>query len=221
VIPIARSASLPETSSSLADSLDAGCRSLGIDVSADQQALLLEYLALLAKWNKAYNLTAVRETVEMVPRHLLDSLSVLDFLPTGRILDVGTGAGLPGIPLAILRPQQPFHLLDSNGKKTRFLFQVKTALGLDNMEVHQARAESFSTEQPFQAITSRAFTSLHEMFDRCQHLLAAGGRCLAMKGIYPAEEVAALKEFQLSCDVHALNVPGVSESRHLVVLTKQ
>lgn len=213
-----RSASLPEVDKALADRLAAGCDALGVDLTAQQQGQLLDYLALLHKWNRTYNLTAVRDPQDMVARHLLDSLSIVAYLPGGNCLDVGTGPGLPGIPLAIVRPQQAFHLLDSNGKKTRFLFQVKTALALDNIVIHQARVETFKPEQRFQAITSRAFATLDDMFRQARHLLAEDGCCLAMKGVLPEQEVAAVEAQGVRCEVHRLAVPGVDEERHLVIL---
>mgnify|MGYP003465637829 FL=1 len=132
---------------------------------------------------------------------------------------MGTGAGLPGVPLALLFPEQEFHLLDSNGKKTRFLFQVKTALCLDNMVVHQARVEAFRVAEPFGAILSRAFASLQDMVHGCRHLLAPGGRILAMKGSYPAQELAAVRQLGAEVVVHPLAVPGLDEQRHLVEIS--
>ena len=183
------------------------------------QASLLGYLALLSKWNRAYNLTAVRDPGEMVTRHLLDSLAIAPYLTGRRLIDVGTGGGLPGVPMAILFPDREFHLLDSNGKKTRFLFQVKTALGLDNMTVHQARVESFHSEAPFDAVLSRAFASLEDMVSGCRHLLGEGGHFLAMKGAYPREELDAVAGECRVEAVHPLLVPGLGEQRHLVDLT--
>ena len=179
----------------------------------------MEYLELLLKWNQAYNLTAVRDPLDMVTRHLLDSLAVACHLSGQRCIDVGTGAGLPGVPLAILFPQREFHLLDSNGKKTRFLFQVKTALCLDNMTVHHARVESFKPPVPFDAVLSRAFASLQDMVAGCRHLLAPQGCFLAMKGAYPAAELETIAG---QCEVQAvylLDVPGLDEQRHLVAMT--
>ncbi len=195
-----------------------GCDVLGLSVSAPQQELLLDYLALLVKWNRAYNLTAVRDPAQMVTRHLLDSLAVAGCLPASRVIDVGTGAGLPGVPLAVVFPDREFHLLDSNGKKARFLFQVKTALGLDNMTVHHARVESFHPEKAFDAVLSRAFASLEDMVAACRHLLSAKGRFLAMKGAYPDAELAAVDALCVVEAVHRLEVPGLHEQRHLVVL---
>lgn len=220
------SASLPdrlsEQDSPLLDQLLAGCEVLGLAPSARQAQQLMEYLALLEKWNHAYNLTAVRDPETMVTRHLLDSLAILPFLPDGPCIDVGTGAGLPGVPLAIMRPDTAFTLLDSNGKKTRFLFQVKTALALDNMAVRQARVEAFQAEQGFNAVTSRAFATLSDMFAGCRHLLAERGQCFAMKGANPGAELDALlgtvQADTITAEIHPLVVPGLDEARHLVTL---
>ena len=173
-----------------------------------QQFLLLDYLDLLLRWNRSYNLTAVRDPLQGVTRHLLDSLSIAPFLVGERFIDVGTGAGLPGVPLAVLYPQREFHLLDSNGKKTRFLFQVKTALGLDNMAVHQARVESFHCEPAFDTMLSRAFASLEDMVFGCRHLLADDGHFLAMKGVYPGAELAAIERCCVVEEVYELAGPG-------------
>jgi 16S rRNA (guanine527-N7)-methyltransferase len=185
-----------------------------------QEELLLAYLELLLKWNSAYNLTAVRDPQQMVTRHLLDSLAIAPHLRGRNVIDVGTGAGLPGIPMAILFPERRFALLDSNGKKTRFLFQVKTALRLDNMLVHHARVESYQPPEPYDAVLSRAFASLVDMVACCRHLLAPTGYFLAMKGAYPAEELAALDPAYTVAAVHALTVPGLGEQRHLVELRR-
>ncbi len=196
--------------------LQLGCDALQLAVDARQQERLLEYIALLSRWNQTYNLTAVRDEAQMVSRHLLDSLAIAPFLTGQRLLDVGTGAGLPGVPLALLFPEREFHLLDSNGKKTRFLFQVKTALSLDNIIVHQARVESFRGVEPFETVLSRAFASLQDMVHGCRHLLAPGGRILAMKGAYPTQELAAMGQASADIVVHPLVVPDLGEQRHLV-----
>ena len=196
--------------------LQQGCDDLQLSLGSDQQARLIDYVALLSKWNTAYNLTAVREEADMVTRHLLDSLAIAPFLAGQRVLDVGTGAGLPGVPMAILFPQREFHLLDSNGKKTRFLFQVKTALRLDNLVVHHARVQTFRVVEPFDAVLSRAFASLQDMMHGCRHLLAPEGRLLAMKGAYPAQELDAIGQEGAQVVVHPLVVPGLGEHRHLV-----
>ena len=203
---------------SLENRLQRGCDALGLQCDAGQRQQLLAYLQLLHKWNAAYNLTAVRDPAQMVTRHLLDSLAVAPYLPAGNAIDVGTGAGLPGVPLAILFPQRQFALLDSNGKKTRFLFQVKTALSLDNMQVHHQRVESFQPSGYYDVVLSRAYASLRDMVSSCRHLLAPGGRFLAMKGSLDPGE---LDQVAASCEVlavHALAVPGLDEQRHLLEL---
>jgi 16S rRNA (guanine527-N7)-methyltransferase len=202
--------------SQLESRLRAGCEPLGLQPDAEQTGQLLAYLQLLLKWNSAYNLTAVRDPQQIVTRHLLDSLALFPYLGTGSAIDVGTGAGLPGVPLAIVMPGQDFDLLDSNGKKTRFLFQVKTALRLDNMRIHHLRVESFQPKEPFDAVLSRAFASLGDMVASCRHLLAPGGRFLAMKGAIAATELDSVEP---DCDILAvrpLTVPGLEEQRHLV-----
>lgn len=214
-------ASLPDTGIAQMRQLEAGCRALGLVLSERQTALLGEYLTLLARWNKTYNLTAVRDAGEMVTRHILDSLSVANSIEGNRVLDVGTGAGLPGVPLAIVFPERSFHLLDSNGKKTRFLFQVKTALGLDNIAIHQARVESFAMTDGFDTVVSRAFASVSDMLHSCRHLLAPEGVLLAMKGVYPEQELDAVSLPDLAIAVRPLVVPGLNEQRHLVEIRPQ
>jgi 16S rRNA (guanine527-N7)-methyltransferase len=196
--------------------LQRGCEALELDCPPQRQQQLLDYMQLLLKWNRAYNLTAVREPGQVVTRHLLDSLAVGPLLGAGRSIDVGSGAGLPGIPLAIMYPQREFDLLDSNGKKTRFLFQVKTTLSLDNMRIHHHRVESFRPAGLYDIVLSRAFASLQDMIETCRHLLAPGGRFMAMKG---ALEPAELKYAESCGDivaVHAVKVPGLDEQRHLL-----
>jgi 16S rRNA (guanine527-N7)-methyltransferase len=216
VPPQTVNASSPELDASLSAQLQRGCDTLELDIADEKRALLMEYLDLLCKWNKTYNLTAVRDASQMVTRHLLDSLAIAPHLRGQRCIDVGTGAGLPGVPMAILFPDTQFHLLDSNGKKTRFLFQVKTALRLDNMVIHQARVESFQDERLFDAVLSRAFASLQDMMQACRHLLAKEGRFLAMKGAYPTEELAQLRSDCAITGVYPLAVPDLGEQRHLV-----
>ena len=205
-----------------ADELAQGARELGVELSAAQQQLLLGYLALLIKWNKAYNLTAVRNPDEMVSRHLLDSLSVVPFVAKlgDNWLDVGSGGGMPGVPLAIMFPERNFTLLDSNGKKTRFLTQVKLELKLDNLEVIHSRVEEYRPEQPFAGISSRAFSSLQDFSDWTRHLGNGDTHWLAMKGVQPDDELQALPaDFRLqSCDV--LRVPGCQGQRHLLILRR-
>ncbi|MGE8399043.1 MAG: 16S rRNA (guanine(527)-N(7))-methyltransferase RsmG, partial [Burkholderiales bacterium] len=165
-----------------AEELSTGARQLGIELSAQQHEMLLGYLALLIKWNKAYNLTAVRDPDEMVSRHLLDSLSVMSFIHSERDnwLDVGSGGGMPGIPLAILHPHKQVTVLDSNGKKTRFLTQVKMELKLDNLQVIHSRVEAFKPAQPFSGIISRAFSSMENFTNWTRHLGDTGTQWLAM-----------------------------------------
>ncbi|WP_372860815.1 16S rRNA (guanine(527)-N(7))-methyltransferase RsmG [Spongiibacter sp.] len=198
--------------------LQRGAAQLGLSLSDAHLDARMNYLALLIKWNRAYNLTAVRDPGQMVARHLLDSLSVAPLLTGQRILDVGTGPGLPGIPLAILYPERQFELLDSNGKKTRFLIEAKLQLGLSNVKVHCCRVESLRDEQGFDAITSRAFASLADMVSGCEHLLTPAGRLFAMKGQYPEQELSQLPKHFIVEACHNLSVPGVDEARHLLVI---
>lgn len=204
------------------DELKQGATLLGVDLSDAQQEQLIAYLALLNKWNKAYNLTAVRDPAEMVSRHLLDSLSVAPHVEQSgsRWLDVGSGGGMPGIPLAILFPERRFTLLDSNGKKTRFLTQVKLELKLDNVDVVHSRVEQFEPEQAFTGITSRAFSSLADFANWTRHLGNSDTYWLAMKGVQPDDELQALPaDFQLArCLV--LKVPGCQGQRHLLILRR-
>jgi len=190
-----------------------------LSLPADLSAPLLAYLTLLAKWNKAYNLTSVRELSQMVTRHLLDSLSVTPFLYGERILDVGTGPGLPGIPLALANPGLDFTLLDSLGKKTRFIQQVINTLELANVTVIQSRVEDFQPAQGFSTVISRAFSSLQDMVSHSRHCLVRGGRLLAMKGQYPQTELNQLGDEVEILSIQRLEVPGLSAERHLVIMT--
>lgn len=199
--------------------LKTGLKKLNIELSEDKIDKLLAYHALLVKWNKAYNLTAVRDPEEMIRRHLLDSLSILPHIEGETILDVGTGPGLPGIPMSICFPEKNFTLLDSNGKKTRFLVQAKIELGLDNMTPVQARIESFEHDD-FDAITSRAFATLKDMVDGSIHLLKDDGFFFAMKGLYPTDEIGQLDNQTTVLDCFALHVPGEEAERHLVKIKK-
>jgi len=198
--------------------LENGAKALDLELTGQQLAAMIEYLELLLKWNKVYNLTAVKDRNEMVVRHLLDSLAIAPWCSGRRFIDVGTGAGLPGVPLAILQPEKEFHLLDSNSKKTRFLFQVKIALGLKNMAVHRARVETFKPPEPYDAVLSRAFASLPDMVAACRHLLSETGQLLAMKGNLSKAELASVDGFCRTA-VHKLTVPGLDEQRHLVILS--
>ena len=199
--------------------LDRGLAEMQLPVSRGQQDQLLGYLGLLARWNRSYNLTAVRDPDVMVRRQLLDSLSILPWLDRGPVLDVGTGAGLPGVPLSIVRSELNFSLLDSNGKKTRFVSQVAAELGLANVEVIRRRAEQLERPQHYACITSRAFATLADMVEKTAHLLAPDGCWLAMKGTQPNKEQAELPP-GLAVKTVALQVPGEVGQRHLVILRR-
>lgn len=200
----------------LQEKLAEGLLQQGISLEAKKQQKLLEYLALLERWNKVHNLTAVRDPSDMVTLHLLDSLSVLTHIEHGRLLDVGSGAGLPGIPLAIARPDLDVTVMDSNHKKASFLRQAKATLGLDNLTVHCGRVEEFKPAAPFDMIISRAFSEIAEFLRLTRHLLASNGVWLAMKGVYPDEELAGLSGVE--SEVLPLQVAGLEAQRHLVIL---
>jgi 16S rRNA (guanine527-N7)-methyltransferase len=180
----------------------------------------LAYLGMLEHWNKAYNLTAVRDPMEMIKLHLLDSLAISSLLYGDRFIDVGTGAGLPGIPLAILNPDKHFTLLDSNGKKTRFLFQVKIELGLANIKEVNERVEKYSPAHKYQAVLSRAFSSLTDMVINCQHLLADNGWFLAMKGRLEQSELSAIPKGYKVVGEYPIEVPEVDGQRHLIKIKR-
>ncbi|MDX9874585.1 MAG: 16S rRNA (guanine(527)-N(7))-methyltransferase RsmG [Spongiibacteraceae bacterium] len=200
--------------------LDAGLAALQLDLPASARERLLVYVGLLHKWNRAYNLTAVRVPAEMVSRHLLDSLAVLPHLRGSRFADVGTGAGLPGIPLAIARPDAQFDLFDSNGKKVRFLIQAIAGLGLTNVTARQVRIEQVRPAVGYDGVLSRAFASLQDMVGCTAQLLAPEGRFFAMKGLWPADELAALPDGYTVEAGHRLQVPGEIAERHLVILQR-
>ncbi|WP_409524330.1 16S rRNA (guanine(527)-N(7))-methyltransferase RsmG [Nitrincola sp. MINF-07-Sa-05] len=197
--------------------LSSRLKGLGLDLSSQQQEQLLNYLALLVKWNKAFNLTAIRDPEQMIDRHLVDSLSIMPHVPAGRLLDVGSGAGLPGIPLAICRPDLQVTTLDSNGKKTRFQLQAKAELKLENLNVINSRVEQYQVD-PFDSIVSRAFASLRDMLEWTGHLCAESGVFLAMKGLYPEQELNDLPAGYVLKDSHRLDVPGTEGERHLLIL---
>ncbi|RXZ43661.1 16S rRNA (guanine(527)-N(7))-methyltransferase RsmG [Crenobacter cavernae] len=195
----------------------AGVAALGLTLSDAQLEQLGAYLNLLAKWNQTYNLTAVREQDRMVSYHLLDSLSLVPHLGGGtRLLDVGSGGGMPGIPAAIARPDLKVVLLDSNHKKTTFLRQAVIELKLTNVEVVTERVEAYQPEQKFDRLTSRAFAELSEFVKLTPHLLAENGQYVAMKGVYPYEEIAQLPASVRVAEVLPLAVPGLDAERHLV-----
>jgi len=197
--------------------LQEGLAALGIELPAAAQEKLLAYCRLLDKWNRTYSLTALRDPSRAVSHHLLDSLAVLPHVPQGRLLDVGSGGGMPGIPLAIARPDLAVTLIDSNSKKTAFLQQAAIELDLANISVHCGRVEQYHPSIGFTAITSRAFSELSLFVECSRHLLAEGGVWLALKGVYPHDEIAALAEDVGIAAVHRLQVVGVEGERHLVV----
>lgn len=178
-------------------------------------ASLADYLFLLNKWNSTYNLTAIRDVEAMVGKHILDSLAILPWLKGNRIIDVGTGAGLPGIPLALAQPEINFVLLDSNGKKTRFLNEVKRQLNLKNLEIIQNRVENYHPAQGFDTVLSRAFSSLGQMIQWTHHLIADEGIWLAMKGRFPDVELNDIKQ---NCTVKSYSVAGVDGERCCVII---
>ena len=202
--------------SELAEKLAAGIAEMGLQVSPERQQSLLDYLDLLAKWNKVYNLTAVRDPLEMVTLHLLDSLSVLSYIDGKSLLDVGSGGGLPGIVLAICLPDLQVTTIDTVQKKAIFMRQVKGELGLGNLQVVNARVEEYEAE-PFELIISRAFSDLDLFMALSQHLLAEGGRWLAMKGVSPQQDLEALK---VKSKVYPLSVAGLDAERHLAIIEK-
>jgi 16S rRNA (guanine527-N7)-methyltransferase len=193
---------------------------IGISLSEAQNDLLLDYLELLIKWNKAYNLTAIRDPKEMLVKHLIDSLSIAPYITGNVLADIGTGPGLPGIPMAILFPEKQFLLCDSNGKKTRFLTQSKITLALKNIEVVHGRVEQIPEDRKFEQIMSRAFTALDNMVDLCKHLLTGYGEFLAMKGLYPEEEIKSLPSDYSVKNSIKLCVPACEEDRHLIIIGK-
>jgi 16S rRNA (guanine527-N7)-methyltransferase len=200
----------------LRERLDAGLAALGLAAVGAQRDGLIAYLRLLARWNRAYNLTAVRDPLEMVGRHLLDSLTVSAFLFGDSVLDLGTGPGLPGIPLALVHPQRHFWLLDGNGKKARFVRQAVMELGLTNCEVVQARMESYRPGRKFATIVARAVASLSELQTFGEPLLDRPGRMLLMKGREPEAELSDLTPTAADLRIHRLAVPFVVGERHLI-----
>lgn len=205
--------------------LHAGVVELGLSLDPAAEQLLLDYLALLAKWNRTYNLTGIRDENAMLSQHLLDSLAVLPYLDGNSeqvrtLADVGSGGGLPGIPLAIARPQLKVALIESSQKKTSFLQQARIELGLENVSVHCVRAEDFKPPVLFDIAITRAFASLAEFVRHSAHLLAVGGRLLAMKGHYPEQEIAELAPAWRVRQSISLAVPELDAQRNLIVIEK-
>lgn len=199
--------------------LQQGSKQLGLSLSDESLELLLRYQDALVLWNKAYNLTAIREPKEMLVKHLLDSLSILQHLPSGRLLDVGTGGGMPGMIIALCQPERECVLLDSNGKKIRFLVQFIADLKLKNVKAVQTRVEDEAMIQQlgqFDVITSRAFASLTDFVNAAQPYMHPESYIAAMKGVIPHDEIEQLQHFQ--CDILPLDVPDLDEQRHLILL---
>ncbi|ELN6532139.1 16S rRNA (guanine(527)-N(7))-methyltransferase RsmG [Salmonella enterica] len=190
----------------------------GISLTDHQKTLLVAYVDMLHKWNKAYNLTSVRDPNEMLVRHILDSIVVAPYLQGQRFIDVGTGPGLPGIPLAIVLPDAHFTLLDSLGKRVRFLRQVQHELKLENITPVQSRVEAYPSEPPFDGVISRAFASLNDMVSWCHHLPGEKERFYALKGQLPGDEIASLPDNFSVESVEKLRVPQLEGERHLVII---
>ncbi len=207
----------------LADDLARGVAALGVAADGAQQAQLLAYVALLAKWNRTYNLTAIREPERMVTHHLLDALAVLPHLPQRaslRVLDVGSGGGVPGIPLAIARPDWRVALVDTSHKKVAFLVQAGIELALPNVEAHATRVEDYVPAAPFDVVISRAFSDLATFATSSARHLAPGGVLVAMKGVHPDEELSELPAEFVVTGKPSLAVPGLDAARHLVVMRR-
>lgn len=199
-----------------AEELELGLVQLGLNIHPEQQQKLLEYIRLLNKWNKIYNLTAISELQQMVSHHLLDSLAILPYLWAGRWLDVGCGAGLPGMVMAIVRPDWQISLVDSNSKKTSFVQQAVVELGLKNVSIHCARIETFQAAEKFDGIVSRAFAELGDFLQVTHHLLGPNGRWAALKG-RPEKELEVIPKIYVVEQVIMLKVPGLDAARSLVI----
>ena len=207
--------------SALRNMLINGVQELHLHLSDAQIDKMIAYLSLLSKWNSVYNLTAIRDPKEMVKQHLLDSLSAAPaFKDAKNVLDVGAGGGLPGMMLAIAYPDTRISMIDTVNKKTAFLTQAKTELGLSNVTVYTGRVESLQVKEQFDVITSRAFSELCNFINWSGHLLADGGQFIAMKGVAPSEEIERLPEGWTVTGVQALTVPGLQAERHLVFVKK-
>ncbi|MHB8254549.1 MAG: 16S rRNA (guanine(527)-N(7))-methyltransferase RsmG [Acidiferrobacter sp.] len=203
-----------------AQRLEAGARDLGLFLSRATGERLLSYLEIMRRWNRVFNLTAIRDPEDMVTRHILDSLAVLPYLPPGALLDVGSGAGLPGVPLALIEPARAVTLLDRSHKRIDFLTEAAAQLTLPNVALVCQRVEDYRPAPLFDVVIARAFASLNDIVTATDHLLAKNGVLVAMKGALPTEELAAIAPPFVVRDVHALHVPGLSAKRHLVVLAR-
>ena len=201
--------------------LEDGILELGLEERLGGDNLLMEFVTELMNWNRVYNLTSVRKPTDIITRHILDSLTILDYLHGDRILDIGTGAGLPGIPLAIACPEREFVLLDSSSKKLRFVQQTLGVLKLDNVTLKNIRVDEYRTDNPFDTVVCRAFSDLPDFHRFASPLCNTGGRMLAMKGVYPMTEVESLEDKSVISDVISLKVPGLDAERHLVIMNPQ
>ena len=200
--------------------LERGLAELSMDgVAEEGRERLLAYLRMLAKWNRTYNLTAIRDPLKMVSHHVLDSLAALAHLPAGNLLDVGSGGGSPGIPIAILQPEREVMLLDANLKKAAFLRQAVIELRLANASVHAGRVEDWRPPKLFSVVISRGFSGLAQMISACRHLVAPGGCIAAMKGAFPREELELVSEKEFRCTARRIHVPQLGAERHLVLCT--
>ena len=200
--------------------LISGAEKLGLSLTDQQIDALLGYLQLMHKWNKAYNLTSVRDPKEMLHKHILDSLAVAPYIQAKRYIDVGTGPGLPGIPLSIVCPSAHFTCLDSLGKRVRFMKQVAYELKLENVNPIQSRVEQHTPERLYDGVLSRAFASLSDMLTWCEHLIDSSGEFLALKGQYPQDELSDIPDNIALVSTHKLEVPYVVGERNLIVLKK-
>jgi len=202
----------------LRTAISQGCSALIPELDDAAVEKFVVFIRLLEKWNRVTNLTAVRDPLQMVTRHILDSLAVVPFLTRGSLLDVGSGAGLPGVPIAIARPGLNVTLLDANAKKSRFVRQAAAELGLNNVQVVQARMQEYQPGRSFDMVISRAVASLDELYQQTVHLLRPGGRMLFMKGAVPEQEIGALQDGRAGLHIERLNIPGLAAERHLLWL---
>ncbi len=203
----------------LASNLSQGLRALQLNLSAATQTQLLDYIQLLDKWNQVYNLTGVRQLSDMIPKHIFDCLAILPYVCGKEILDVGTGAGLPGLLLAIARPDWHCVLLDSSAKKIRFVKQAILELKINNAEVVCTRLEKFQPSYKFSCIISRAYSNLQQFYTQSVHLCASKGCLLAMKGVYPDTEIAQVSGVKI--ETIALKIPQLAAQRHLIIMRPQ